>query len=315
MIGRFESRELCGCQRSICGSLDRVRFLFGLVLHLLNLRLLINLKAAHFDATIYAILLLAAIFVLVGRWRRVSTLLLSNWAILIYFLYCLISVGWSDHPDIALKRWIKATTDLAMVLVIVTDIRPAIALDRLISRVGFVLFPTSVLLIKYFPLLGRNYSPDGILMNTGVTPNKNVLGVVLLVVCLCALSQVILLWKSRRVSAQKRHLIAHLILLGFGIWLFRLADSSTSLACFMLGAVFIFASDLPAFKRHSGRLHALCLVLILTAATILFFGGQGTVAGALGRKSNLSGRTDIWAAVIPAVPNNLFGAGFESFCD
>jgi O-antigen ligase len=27
----------------------------------------------------------------------------------------------------------------------------------------------------------------------------------------------------------------------------------------------------------------------------------------------MSGRTDIWAAVIPAVPNSLIGAGFESF--
>jgi O-antigen ligase len=33
----------------------------------------------------------------------------------------------------------------------------------------------------------------------------------------------------------------------------------------------------------------------------------------LGRKSNFTGRTLIWEAVIPVVPNALLGAGFESF--
>jgi O-antigen ligase len=45
----------------------------------------------------------------------------------------------------------------------------------------------------------------------------------------------------------------------------------------------------------------------------LFFGGGGGVAQAMGRQSNYSGRTDIWAALIEAAPNGIGGAGFESF--
>jgi len=33
----------------------------------------------------------------------------------------------------------------------------------------------------------------------------------------------------------------------------------------------------------------------------------------MGRESNLTGRTEIWAAVLPLVPNPAVGAGFESF--
>lgn len=40
---------------------------------------------------------------------------------------------------------------------------------------------------------------------------------------------------------------------------------------------------------------------------------QAGVAHTLGRNTNLSGRTDIWAAVIPAVPNPIVGSGFENF--
>ena len=80
---------------------------------------------------------------------------------LIYFLYCLISVAWSYYPDVSLKRWIKAVGDLAMVLVIATDKHPLVAIRRTVSRVGFVLLPTSLLFIRYFPAIGRGYDEDG----------------------------------------------------------------------------------------------------------------------------------------------------------
>ena len=60
-------------------------------------------------------------------------------------------------------------------------------------------------------------------------------------------------------------------------------------------------------------MHALCLAIFLVGGVALLFGGETGVAQALGRNSNLSGRTEIWATVIPAVPNALVGAGFESF--
>jgi O-antigen ligase len=37
------------------------------------------------------------------------------------------------------------------------------------------------------------------------------------------------------------------------------------------------------------------------------------MASALGRSSTLSGRTEIWAALIPSASNPILGAGFESF--
>jgi O-antigen ligase len=54
-------------------------------------------------------------------------------------------------------------------------------------------------------------------------------------------------------------------------------------------------------------------MMVLFGGAAFIFGGGSGVVHALGRKSNLTGRTDIWAAVIPAVPNALVGAGFESF--
>jgi len=273
----------------------------------------VQLEGSPVDAAVFEVLLVAAIVVLVSRGKGTRALLTQNWPILIYFLYCLISVTWSYHPDVSFKRWIKAIGDLAMILVIVTEPQLRDALCRLFSRVGFLLFPASVLLIKYYGDLGRGYDPDGVPMNTGVSTNKNSLGVILLVVSLGVVWRLVALLRDKTEPNRRRHLFAQGVLLAFGATLFEMADSATSLACFLLGATLILATELPIFRRRPGAVQGLIALIVFVSAFALLFGGQDTVIHALGRKSNLSGRTEIWAAVIPAVPNAIVGAGFESF--
>jgi exopolysaccharide production protein ExoQ len=272
-----------------------------------------QLNGSPLDAAIFGALLAAAIAVLIPRARATRILLAANWPILAYFLYCLLSVAWSYHPDVAIKRWIKAIGDVAMVFVVVTDARPVAAFRRLISRVGFLLLPASVLFIRYYGDLGKAYSPDGMQVNTGVTTNKNMLGVLVLVVSLATLWRVLTLLRDRAQLNRRRHLTVQITLFLFGVALLKMADSATSIVCFILGAGIILATRTRAVRSRPARVHVLCLTIILTAVLLMFFGGGGGVVHALGRQSNLSGRTDIWAAVIPAVPNALLGAGFESF--
>jgi O-antigen ligase len=59
--------------------------------------------------------------------------------------------------------------------------------------------------------------------------------------------------------------------------------------------------------------HALCLGVLLVGALTVLFGGQSVVTSALGRSSDLSGRTEIWKAAIAAADSPVFGTGFESF--
>lgn len=273
----------------------------------------VQLDGSPLDALIFGLLLAAAVVVLIWRGKRTRAFLTANWPILIYFFYCLISVIWAYFPDVAFKRWIKAVNDLAMVLVIVTDGQPVAAIRRLISRVGFVLLPTSVLLIKYYGDLGRGYTPDGAPMNTGVSTNKNSLGLIVLVISLVALWNVRALLIHRDEPNRGRRLVAQGTLLAFGLALLGMADCATCIACFILGGGLIIATNLRAIRSRPSRVHALCLAIVLAGGVALLSGGEGGVVHALGRKTNLSGRTEIWAAVIPAVPNSIVGAGFESF--
>ena len=55
------------------------------------------------------------------------------------------------------------------------------------------------------------------------------------------------------------------------------------------------------------------MLILLSAGLAKFLGGEESVVHALGKKADLTGRTAIWAALLPAVPNPVLGAGFESF--
>ena len=271
-----------------------------------------SVEGSPIDAAAFAVLLAVSVVVLIVRRKRAWSLLRSNWPLLIYFIYCLVSVAWSYHPDIALKRWIKAIGDLAVVLVIVTEGYPVAALGRIVSRVGMLLLPTSVLFIRYYPELGRGYTTDGMLVNYGVTTNKNALGLTVLVVSLVVLWNVRSLVVNKQQPNRVKRLLAQGILLAFGIDLLVTANCSTCKVCFLVGGFLILLLSRRAWARRPARVHALCLTIIVASAAALFL-GTGDVASALGRQSTMSGRTDIWAAVIPVVPNALVGAGFESF--
>jgi O-antigen ligase len=253
------------------------------------------------------------IVVLIGRRKRLIGCLKANWPCLVYFGYCLLSVAWSDFPDLAFKRWIKAIGDLAMVLVVATDTDPEAAVGRLISRVGFILMPASVLLMKYFEDLGRGYDPDGVVMNTGVTTNKNELGVITLVLSLGAVWRFLNVLFGKRQPNRTRMLLARGALFAFGVAVLAMADSATSVACFTLGTILLLATYSPRMSRSPRAVHALVVTILLLGGLIKMFGGQEGVVHALGRKSNFTDRDVIWAAVLPAVPNSLVGAGFESF--
>ena len=273
-----------------------------------------QLDGTPLDRAIYTLLLLVGIIVLFQRGRKVVSILAANWAILAYFAFCLASVVWSDFPDVAAKRWIKAIGDLVMALIVVTDTNPIGAFKRLVSRVGFLLVPASILLIKYYPLLGRAYDPwVGTQFNIGVTTNKNTLGVVVLVISLGSLWYLIDLIRSKEQPNRRRLLMAVGSLLVLGMMLLAQADSATSKGSFALGAALLIVTSLPALRRHPRVVHSLVVMILLAGGFATMLGGTGGIAHTMGRNGDLTGRTEIWAALLPMATHPMIGAGFETF--
>jgi len=271
-----------------------------------------TLDGSPMDAAIFAGLMFAGIAVLFRRKDKTTALLKVSSPLLVYLLYCLISVIWSPFPEPAFKRWTKAVGDLVMVLVIFTDGQPIAALRRLFSRVGFLLLPASVLLIRYTDL-GRGYDPDGRPMNTGVTTNKNSLGLIVFLVSLGALWNLQSLLKDKETPNRSRRLLAQFTLLTFGVVLLQMSHSATSAACFILGGGLMLATSLRSIRLRPRRVLTLSFLVVLLGGTAMYFGGQSVLSNALGRGDGLSGRADIWAASLAAAGNPVIGTGFESF--
>src|SRR4051794_7501735 len=205
------------------------------------------------DRFFLSLLLVAALSVLLARTAQTGRLLKANGPLVIFFVYCAVSVLWSDYPFVAFKRWTKALGNITMVLLILTDPDPYAAMKRALARTGFLLIPLSVLYLKYFPALGRTYNRwTWTSFNIGVSTDKNGLGALCLVFGLASL------WRfldARRETAnpnRRRVLIAHGTMIGMVLWLLIHADSSTSSACFAVGAlVLLFTMRPDGFRPAS----------------------------------------------------------------
>jgi O-antigen ligase len=271
-----------------------------------------SLNGSPVDAAIFMAVLALGVVTLLYRRKKTGAYFAVSGPILLYFLYCLMSVAWSPFHDPAFKRWTKAVGDLVMVLIILTDGRPVSALRRLYSRVGFILFPFSILLIRYSDM-GRAFDADGNPMNVGVTTNKNELGLIVFVISLGVLWSVRSLLIHKDEPHRGRRLVAQCTLLAFGIALLQMAHSATSVTCFILGGGLMFVTNLKPFRTRPRRVLALSLGVVLTGGIALFLGGGSALSKSLGRGAGLTGRTDIWAASIAEAGNPIVGTGFESF--
>jgi exopolysaccharide production protein ExoQ len=271
-----------------------------------------TLNGSPIDAAVFAILLCIGLAVLIYRRKITNAYLALSGPIIFYFLYCLISVTWSPFHEPAFKRWTKALGDLVMVFVVLTDAQPGAALRRLYSRVGFILLPLSVCMIRYSDT-GRGFDVDGTPNNVGLTTNKNELGLVVFVISLGLLWEVRSLFIHKDEPHRGRRLVAQITALGFGIALLQMAHSATAVTCFILGAGLMFATSLDFIRKRPGRVLALSLGVVLVGGLGLLLGGGSAVSESLGRGGGLSGRTDIWAVSIAASGNPIIGTGFESF--
>jgi len=270
------------------------------------------LDGSPLDRAILTGLIMVGVMVLVARGRRSEEVLRRNAPLLVFFLYCAASAVWSDFPVVALKRWTKALGNVVMILVVLTDPDSDSSVKKFLARTAFLLIPSSVLLIKYYPQLSRYYDKwDGTAYYLGVSSDKNMLGGICLVMGLGVL------WRFLDALGETMHrgrqCLVYGTVLAMNLWLLQLANSATSLACFVLGATLI--AILRLFRRERpGIVHLMVSGMAVVAlAVYLFPDAFAFLVGSMGRNTTLTGRTELWSDLLRMDTHPLVGAGFESF--
>jgi exopolysaccharide production protein ExoQ len=265
------------------------------------------------DRAILGALMAMGLAVLVQRLKQVQSILTANFAVLLYFFYCGFSSLWSDYPDVAFKRWFRGVGDLIMVLVILTDDDWLPALKRVLIRVAFWLLPLSVLLIRYYPDLGRGYNIAGSAMFwTGVTTDKNGLGMICLIFGLGIMWQFMDLYQEEKGGKRTKAFYVHGLIVLIMVWLLWESNSMTSISCFVLALGLMVAVGRWKFARKPAVTTIFAGVAVGFSALVLF-GGLGFFLEAIGRNPTLTGRTEVWHALLPFSQSPLFGSGYESF--
>jgi O-antigen ligase len=271
------------------------------------------LSGSPLDALVFAGLELAAAGILMTRRTRTRTFLRANGPLLLFFVYCLVSVMWSDYPFVAVKRWTKAVGNLLMVLVLLTEDDPAKAVRSALLRAGLVLIPISVLLIKYYPELGRGFDAwTGRAYNSGAGIDKNGLGIICLVFGLGFLWDVVRRFQRDQNDKLRRRLVAQSTVLAMTLWLFSMADSATSFGCFLAGGALIVLTSWRPFRK-SLVMHSVVLGIVVVCVVGVMVDANLGLVQAVGRDPTLTTRTDLWAALLQIPVNPLVGTGFESF--
>lgn len=268
------------------------------------------------DRSIFLVLIILAFGILISRSFEWGKFFARNRFLTAFIIFALISISWSDFPFVAFKRWFRDLGNYLMVLVVLSDANSLEAVRTFLRRLFYLLIPLSVVLIRYYPQIGKHYSFwTGIPEYVGVATSKNTLGV------LCMMSGIFFIWDTRmhwlepKVKAWRtRQMLVDVAFIAMTLWLLNLSDSATSRICLAIGCLVIVTASSRWSQRHPSFLKVLipaCFFLYLIVAFGL--GLNGVLASKVGRDSTFTGRTIIWQAVLSTSTNPLLGTGYESF--
>lgn len=264
-----------------------------------------------FDRNIALILQLAALIVLCRKSTKIGAMLRKNRLILVYFSFCLLSVLWSDFPFVTFKRWFKAVGDVQMVLVILSELDPFAALTRILTRMGFFLFPLSILFIRFYPQIGRRPTNSWTQEPIGVTQQKNELGIMCMIYGIFFLWMLLSVYRERKRPGRWRPMLAYGTIVAISAYLLSQCNSTTSIVGFASSAGVLWLAS-----RRSVRpvlLHFAVLAVLGLSVIALFFDPGGGLVQSLGKDPTLTGRREVWALVLSLHTNPLIGTGFETF--
>lgn len=267
------------------------------------------------DSWIFFFLYILAGIVLFRRRVTIGAFIRKNPWIFAFFLYGVISIFWSDFPVVSAKRYIKGVGNLMIAMVVLTETRPYDAMAAVIRRCSYVLVPLSIVLYKYFPAIGRNYSRwTGKMEMTGVTTNKNALGALCMVCGLSLLIGLVQKWKTGR-ALTTGAVRTDLLVLVMTLWLLFKCHSSTSLGCFIIGALTYWLLGTGAVKRNVKNLGTIFIIVVAAGFAVNYsmFNIFQLATSALNRNTTLTGRTDVWSYLVHSGTNPLIGCGYESY--
>jgi O-antigen ligase len=277
------------------------------------------------DRAFLIVLMLAALLILFLRNVDWAGALKEHPWVMALIMFMLVSVLWSNIPFISFKRWVREFQAVLMALVVLSESSPRRAMESILRRTTYVLIPFSPLLIKYFPVYGVQYGQwSGEQMWVGVSLQKNGLAY------LCIISALFLIWtlakrwqgNNPRVWKYQTHM--EILVLAMTFWLlagprrelFYSATSTYTLIASLLVLGLLHLAKKRKIYVKAAWVTTIVAVVIIFGVVSVFTSGSRLrfFASSAGRDATLTGRTEVWASLLPVVMRSpLVGGGFGGF--
>lgn len=251
---------------------------------------------------------LAGVIVLMARnrsvtWRVAPALFLIFALVLLAFA----SIIWSDYPDITVRRSgaLLTTTMWAWYVAARFDLRENI---RIVAQTIGLMAIASLFLGAFAPAFGQGgpLDPEGW---RGIFSTKNNLGDMMAV----GVSTYFYLMVS---SSRFRlfNFLALLISLALCVLLLILSQSRTSWIIGMISPAIILVLQFTKGRAGIGVALSLIAIMVLLPAVAFVREEVSVIAPLLGRSADLTGRTELWATLLPCIADHpLLGYGLGAF--
>jgi O-antigen ligase len=243
--------------------------------------------------------------ILIPHYRETVFVLRRNWFLVALVLLAFASCLWTETPALALQRSIAVlgATLLGIALAVRLSLEEQLRLMNWFFRIMVVLNLACVL---FFPSYGISNTADSQGEWQGIFGYKNVLG------SMMAMS-VLVEWHLPADTRFSKFIKWLALLVSTVLLVF--SSSITPLVALLGSLLFI---EIYKFANQWLRipLYAIVLTILLIIAsgmTVLLLDSE-RLTGALGRSSNLTGRTEIWSMVLSYIPERpVLGYGYSGF--
>ena len=263
-------------------------------------------QARIFSANIdtFSVMVDAGVYIYCGMlalmsWRRVLRAARAAWPLLSLAALACLSTMWSVQPMVTLRRSILLLA--ATIIAIYVGERHSItAFARLLARTLCLMMAMVVALYCVAPEYVIDYSAYGGAWK-GLSTYKNTFGEHMAVAVL-----LLALIRFRRFFWMRY------VFLFTAAGLLFLSRSATAMVC---GVLSLAAA--PLWRLARGRQRLLIYLLVPLAFGLGFYWileFPGTIFQLLGRDATFTGRTDLWAMLLPVIANRpILGYGYGAF--
>lgn len=269
-------------------------------------------EGSPLDASVFFALMAVGVYVVHQRRINLAAIARENRWLVIFLLYCFLAIFWSDYPLVSFKRWIKILGHPIMVLVLISEPAPDEALSTVLKRCAYVLFPVSILWMKYYPALGRKSDEWGATMNIGITGGKNELGSMSLLFGVFVFWHLLQAVRSRGQRWWRKEVLLTAVLLILIGYCLKRSNSSTSMLTFLFSLFVMLCLGLRSLDKRSIGVYVLGALLFVTSAQLLF-DVYGSVVDLTGHGSTIEGRGRLWEVLLETSNDPVLGTGFESY--